>query len=222
MKKFYSFNDTKIKFKKDTVEKTYILRAINQKEKELVSKLIEEYFETLKSTRISLPKLIKYKDLNFIYEFCGESLIDSLKEDNISSDFMDNVIEQIGEMLHKCKLKEVGMDPHIKNFTYKKDKVFYVDTFPPVTEEYIELLTKYNKENKENIKKHLDTWKPDRLMYHFLADIKKTNDLNKKFFNKCKSFFIKKKYIKNFDMKEVDKIIEIEEKNLNKKGFTLS
>lgn len=222
MKNFYSCNDTKIRFKKDTVEKTYILKAIDHKEKELVSKLIKEYFEILKSTEINLPKLIKYKDLNFTYEFCGESLIDTLKKNNVSESYMENVIKQIGEMLSKCSSKKVGMDPHIKNFTIKKNKVFYVDTFPPVTKKYIALLVSYNIENKNNIKNHLDTWKPDRLMYHFLADIKKTEGLNKKFYYKCKKYFLENSYIKDFNFNEVKKIINIEEKNFNKKGFTLS
>ena len=222
MKNFYSCNDTKIKFKQNTVEKTYILKAIDHKEKDLVSKLIKEYFEILKSTEINLPKLIKYKDLNFTYEFCGESLIDALKKNNVSDSYMDNVIKQIGEMLSKCSSKKVGMDPHIKNFTIKKNKVFYVDTFPPVTKKYIALLVSYNIENKNNIKNHLDTWKPDRLMYHFLADIKKTEGLNKKFYYKCKKYFLENNYIKDFNFNEVKKIINIEEKNFNKKGFTLS
>lgn len=222
MKNFYSCNDTKIKFKQNTVEKTYILKAIDHKEKDLVSKLIKEYFEILKSTEINLPKLIKYKDLNFTYEFCGESLIDTLKNNNVSESYMENVIKQIGEMLSKCSSKKVGMDPHIKNFTIKKNKVFYVDTFPPVTKKYIALLVSYNIENKNNIKNHLDTWKPDRLMYHFLADIKKTEGLNKKFYYKCKKYFLENNYIKDFNFNEVKKIINIEEKNFNKKGFTLS
>ena len=222
MKNFYSCNDTKIKFKQNTVEKTYILKAIDHKEKDLVSKLIKEYFEILKSTEINLPKLIKYKDLNFTYEFCGESLIDTLKKNNVSESYMENVIKQIGEMLSKCSSKKVGMDPHIKNFTIKKNKVFYVDTFPPVSEKYIALLVSYNIENKNNIKNHLDTWKPDRLMYHFLADIKKTEGLNKKFYYKCKKYFLENNYIKDFNFNEVKKIINIEEKNFNKKGFTLS
>jgi len=222
MKNFISFNDTKIEFKKDLVEKTYILKAISYEEANLVSRLIYEYFKSLELTGIKLPKLIKYEGLNFTYEFCGESLIDTLKKKNITSKYMDDVIEQISEMLNKCSIKNVGMDPHIKNFTILNGEVFYVDTFPPVTSEYLNLLTNYNKDHKKNIKNHLGTWKAKRLMYHFLADIKKTKGLNKSFYQKCKKALIKKRYIRNFDVKKVNEIIEIEEGNLFREGFTLS
>ena len=222
MKKYFTINDTQIIFKKEFVKKTYILKTIPKKEIEKVSKLIYSYYLELNKAGVTMPKLISSKGLTFKYEFCGESLIEILKGKQLSRSFMENVVKQIEIILKNCKKNNLGLDPHIKNFTLFKEKVFYVDTFPPVSRKYIDLLTKYNPNLNKEIRSHLRTWKPEKLRYHFLADVKKTKELNKDFYKVAKENFIKNRSIRNFKLQKVNEIIAIEESNIALKGFTLS
>ena len=222
MKKYFTINDTQIIFKKEFVKKTYILKTIPKKEIEKVSKLIYSYYLELNKAGVTMPKLISSKGLTFKYEFCGESLIEILKGKQLSRSFMENVVRQIEIILKNCKKNNLGLDPHIKNFTLSKEKVFYVDTFPPVSRKYIDLLTKYNPNLNKEIRSHLRTWKPEKLRYHFLADVKKTKELNKDFYKVAKENFIKNRSIRNFDLQKVNEIINIEESNIALKDFTLS
>lgn len=222
MKKYFTINDTKIIFKKEFVKKTYILKTIPKKEIEKVSKLIYSYYLELNKAGVSMPKLISRKGLTFKYEFCGESLIEILKSKQLSRSFMENVVRQIEIILKNCKKNNLGLDPHIKNFTLSKEKVFYVDTFPPVSKKYIDLLTKYNPNLDKEIRSHLRTWNPEKLRYHFLADVKKTKELNQDFYKVAKENFIKNGSIRNFNLQKVNEIINIEESNIALKDFTLS
>ena len=222
MKKYFTINDTKIIFKKEFVKKTYILKTIQKKETEKVSKLIYSYYLELNKAGVSMPKLISRKGLTFKYEFCGESLIEILKGKQLSRSFMENVVRQVEIILKNCKKNNLGLDPHIKNFTLSKEKVFYVDTFPPVSKKYIDLLTKYNPNLDKEIRSHLRTWNPEKLRYHFLADVKKTKELNQDFYKVAKENFIKNGSIRNFNLQKVNEIINIEESNIALKDFTLS
>ena len=222
MKKYFTINDTKIIFKKEFVKKTYILKTIPKKEIEKVSKLIYSYYLELNKAGVSMPKLISSKGLTFKYEFCGESLIEILKGKQLSRSFMENVVRQIEIILKNCKKNNLGLDPHIKNFTLSKEKVYYVDTFPPVSKKYIDLLTKCNPNLDKEIRSHLRTWNPEKLRYHFLADVRKTKELNKDFYKVAKENFIKNRSIRNFNLQKVNEIINIEESNIALKDFTLS
>ena len=222
MSKYITFNDTSIKFKKNVIIKRFILKKIPYTYSDLVSSLIYKYHSKLKLIGVNLPNLIKYKDLEFKFEYCGESLIDVLKEKDLTIKNIDNIIDQITIILRKCVDRKVSLDPHIKNFTLKNGVVYYVDTFPPVFNEYLNILIQYNPENKKNIIKHIKTWSPNRIMYHFLADLKKTKNLNKKIYLRSKKKFIQKGYIKRFSIDKVNEIIRIEGDNLKCKSFTLS
>ncbi len=222
MNKYITFNDTSIKVKKNIVIKKFLLKKIDYSETKKVSQLIYNYYKELENTGISLPKLISYKDLTFKFTYCGDSLIQILKKTNLDDKFLDDVIVQISKILQKCSSCKVSMDPHIKNFTIKNGIIYYVDTFPPVSKEYIQILTNYNKINKKHIVAHLNTWKPDKLRYHFLADIKKTSNLNPNLYEKSKKYFIDKGFIRNFSNKKVNSIIKIENNNLFRESFTLS
>ena len=222
MKNNFSINDTSIEFKKDCVKKTYILKKIPNKETKKVSKLILKYYFDLKKSKISIPKLLSSNGLTFNFENCGSSLMDILKKDNITFTHMENLLNQIEVILKKCRKNNIGLDPHIKNFICLDNKVFYVDTFPPVSKEYISLLTKYNFEYSREIRLHLKNYNPDKLAYHFLADLKKTKELNTNFYKIAKKSFIQKRFIRKFDLRKVNEIIKIEESNVKKKGFSLS
>ena len=222
MRKYFTINDTKIIFEKEFVKKTYILKTIPKKEVEKVSKFIYSYYKALNRAGVSMPKLISRQGLTFKYEFCGESLIEILKGKKLSKSFMENIVNQIEIILKNCKKNNLGLDPHIKNFTLSKEKVFYVDTFPPVSKQYIDLLTNYNLHISQEIRSHLKTWTPEKLRYHFLADVKKTKDLNKDFYKVAKESFVKSGSIRNFKLQKVNEIIKIEESNISLEGFTLS
>ena len=202
--------------------KFLVTKTIPKKEVEKVSKFIYSYYKALNRAGVSMPKLISRQGLTFKYEFCGESLIEILKGKKLSKSFMENIVNQIEIILKNCKKNNLGLDPHIKNFTLSKEKVFYVDTFPPVSKQYIDLLTKYNLHISQEIRSHLKTWTPEKLRYHFLADVKKTKDLNKDFYKVAKESFVKSGSIRNFKLQKVNEIIKIEESNISLEGFTLS
>ena len=222
MIKYSTFNDTSIKLSGKKIKKIFILKTIPKKYEDKVSNLIVQYYNQLKRADISIPKLYKKNKLNFTFEFCGESLLNKLKNKKIEDSFIDDVLEQITIILRKCVKHKIALDPHIKNFTINDGIIYYVDTFPPVLDGYIDLLTQYNYPNKTFILRHLNTFKYNRIMYHFLADIKKTKTLNSKIYIKSKSLFIKKRFIRNFSLKKLNKIIEIEHNNSKRKQFTLS
>ena len=222
MKNYITFNDTLITLKGEIISKRFILKKIDYSESKKVSKLIYDYYKELKGTGISLPKLFFHNNLDFSFEYCGDSLIEILKKNDLTESFLDDVIEQISLMLTQCAVNKVSMDPHIKNFTILNGKIYYVDTFPPVSKEYVKLLSKYNKKNKKHIIDHLNTWKPEQLRYHFLADIKKTKGLNSKLFKKSKDYFIKFRHIRKFDEERMNRIIKTEDTNTHRKDFTLS
>ena len=202
--------------------KFLVTKTIPKKEVEKVSKFIYSYYKALNRAGVSMPKLISRQGLTFKYEFCGESLIEILKGKKLSKSFMENIVNQIEIILKNCKKNNLGLDPHIKNFTLSKEKVFYVDTFPPVSKQYIDLLTNYNLHISQEIRSHLKTWTPEKLRYHFLADVKKTKDLNKDFYKVAKESFVKSGSIRNFKLQKVNEIIKIEESNISLEGFTLS
>ncbi len=222
MNKYSTFNDTSIKLCGGKIKKKFILKKIPKKYKNKVSSLIVEYYNQLKSAGISIPKLYKNDKLNFTFEYCGESLLNKLNKKNIEDNFIDDVLNQIIKILRKCVKHKIALDPHIKNFTINKGIIYYVDTFPPVLDDYINLLTKYNYPNKTLILRHLNTFKYNKIMYHFLADIKKTKTLNRKIYIKAKSLFIKKSFIRNFSLKKINEIIKIEHNSSKRKQFTLS
>ena len=222
MNKYITFNDTSIKFQGNKLVKIFILKTIPRKYKNIVSYYINRYHKTLNKIGVPVPRLYHRQNLKFTFEYCGDSLIEILKKKSLSDEYIYNVLDQIIRILLKCSSNKVDLDPHIKNFTIKDSTVYYVDTFPPMVKDYVELLVKYNSENKKNIQKHLSTWKYNRLMYHFLADIKKTKSLNKKIYYVSKKLILKKRLIRNFSSKKINDIIKIEGSNLKRDGFTLS
>ena len=222
MKKYITFNDTSIKFQGNKLIKIFILKTIPGKYKNTVSNYIYQYHKKLNNIGVPVPKLYHRQNLKFTFEYCGDSLIEILKNKSLNDEYIYNVLDQIIIILLKCSSNKVDLDPHIKNFTIKDNTVYYVDTFPPMVKDYIKLLVKYNSENKINVRKHLSTWKYNRLMYHFLADIKKTKSLNKKIYYEGKKLILKKRLIRNFSDKKINDIIKIEGSNLKRIGFTLS
>ena len=223
MKNYISYNKTDIKLNKNIIYKKYKIRTIPKKNVSLVNKNILNYYKLLKKNLIPVPKLISHnKNLEYSFEYCGESLSELLKKKYISKKRMNLILEEISKILDKCEKMTIDLDPHFKNFTLKNNRVFYVDLFPPMTNEYRRLLIQINPNIKNLISKHLDTYKYNLIKHHFLADLKKTKNINKDFYFYSKKFFIVKGILNKINYKLINKIIKIENKNLNSKDFTLS
>ena len=103
-----------------------------------LKKLTDEYLFSLKDAQIPIPNVTKsyIKNEFIIYEseYCGKNIIeldfDVLKFDN----FKNYIIE----MLKVVKIaidNNLYFDPHPKNFVFNdKNKILYVDFFPPYTD----------------------------------------------------------------------------------------
>ena len=139
MNKYITFNDTSIKFQGNKLIKKFKLKTIPEKYKNIVSYYIYQYHKKLNKIGVPVPALYHRKNLKFTFENCGDSLIEILKNKSLKDEFINDVLDQIVNILLKCSSNKVDLDPHIKNFTIKDDAVYYVDTFPPMIKDYVEL-----------------------------------------------------------------------------------
>ena len=135
---------------------------------------------------------------------------------------MNHLLNEISNILNICENTKIGIDPHFKNFTILKNKIYFVDFYPPVTRSFTSLLIKYNPKIKKQISLHLECYAYDKIKHHFLADLKKSKNINKKFYSFAKNFFIKKKILNKINYNLINNIIKIENNNLNNKDFTLT
>ena len=224
MKKYISYNKTAVKLNnKNIIFKKYVIKTIPKQKYSLINKSILLYHNTLFKNCKGIPKLISNKkNLEFNFEYCGKSLSEILKKPKLKKKRMKEILYGVVEILNICEKKKIGIDPHFKNFTVKGKKIFFVDIYPPIRKEFISLLVKYNKNVKSDIIKHLDTYNHKKIKQHFLADLKKTKYINKKFYKFAKEYFIVNNVVKKINHKLINQIIKIEEKNLNNKSFTLS
>jgi hypothetical protein len=223
MKNYISFNRTDVKLHNKIIYKKYKINTIPIKYIKCVNKNILSYHEHLKKNLVRIPKLIFHnKKLEFHFEYCGESLSEIVKKKNIPKNKINIILKGVSEILNKCERKKIDLDPHFKNFTIKNNQIFYVDLFPPMTNDYKKLLLNNNKNIKTYISEHFNMYSYKLIKHHFLADLKKTKNINQFFYFYSKKYFIDNKIIKKIDFKLIDKIILIEEKNLNNNNFTLS
>jgi len=224
MKNFISYNKTLVKLKnKNQIFKKYIINSIPKKYYQIINKNICLYHKELYDCSNGIPKLLFNKDnLEFYFQFCGKSLYKVLQTKKMSKKKMKVILDGVITILNECEKNKIDIDPHFKNFTVKNNKIYFVDIFPPLTKAYISLLTKYNKNIKKKIISHIGTWNHRIIKQHFIADLKKSKFINRKFYYYTKEYFLKKKIIKKINYKLINKIIKIEEKNLKNKMFTLS
>lgn len=222
MENFVSYNNTSVKLDNNQIFKKYVIKSIPKIYYKIINKNITLYHKKLFSLCNGIPRLISNKKkLEFSFEYCGESLNKVLRK-KISLNKMEIILNGVILILNDCEKKKIDIDPHFKNFTIMNDKIYYVDMFPPLTKQYINLLIKYNKNIKYKIKSHLKTWSYKILKQHFIADLKKSKFINRKFYFYTKKYFLKKKTIPCVNYKLINKIIYVEEKNLKDKKFTLS
>ena len=222
MNNFISYNNNLVKLYNNQIFKKYIIKSIPKTYYKIINKNIVLYHKKLLNCCNGIPKLIYNKnDLEFSFQYCGKSL-DRVLRKKISLYKMKIILDGVILILNNCEKKKINIDPHFKNFTIMNDKIYYVDMFPPPTRQYINLLIKYNKSIQYKIKKHLKTYSYKIIKQHFIADLKKSKFINRKFYFYTKKYFLKKKTIPYINYKLINKIIYIEEKNLKDKKFTLS
>lgn len=224
MKYFVSYNKTNVKLNnKKQVLKKYTINTLPKKYHKFINKQINIYHKSLYKGCNAIPKMISNKkDLEFCFQYCGESLYEIIQNKSLTIKKMHLIFDGVINILNQCEKNKLDIDPHFKNFTMKKDKVYFVDIFPPLTKNYIRLLTNYNLNIKSDITNHISTWKFNIIKHHFLADLKKSKFINRKFYILAKKYFLSQNVLKKIDYSLINKIIRIEEKNLKSKKFTLS
>lgn len=223
MNNYISFNRTKVKKKKKIIEKEFVLKTIPYNKASIINKNIRDYHATLLKNCNNIPKLISHnKKLKFKFEYCGISLHKILQEKNMSKKKMNHILNEISNILNIFENVKIGIDPHFKNFTILKNKIYFVDFYPPVTSSFTALLIKYNPKIRKQISLHLQCYSYDKIKHHFLADLKKSKNINKEFYSFAKNFFIKKKVLNKINYKLINDIIKIENTNLNNQNFTLT
>tara|TARA_B100000927_G_C16428326_1_gene454446 strand:+ start:635 stop:1306 length:672 start_codon:yes stop_codon:yes gene_type:complete len=221
---YISYNKTYVKRNnKKYILKKYIIKTIPKHNYKIVNDCILAYHKVLFKNCTGIPKLISNKkELEFKFEYCGKSCAQILQKKNINFNEMNMILDGISKILNICEEKKIDLDPHFKNFTIKNNKVYFVDLYPPMNNKFINILLNYNKNIKKNIKMHLTNYDYKKIKHHFLADLKKSKYINRKFYFYAKKYFLQKRIIKNINYKLINKIIKIEESNLKNKSFTLS
>lgn len=223
MAKFISYNKTIVKLnKKRQIKKIYKINTIPVKYYKYINNEINKYYTKLSKCK-NIPRLIKNKkNLEFYFEYCGNSLFDILQAKKLTKVKMEKILYGVTQILNFCEKNKINIDPHFKNFTILNNNVYFVDIFPPLTKKYIQLLTHFNKKIKNKIIKHLNTWNYQLIKQHFIADLKKSKFINRNFYLFAKKYFVKNKLIKKISYKKINRIIAIEESNLKNNKFTLS
>ena len=171
MENKFSAIKTNITYINGKVIKEYRLRTISPQYKDVISKFIFEYYNSIVLRGIPVPKLLEYNKLKFVSIYHGKNIVE-LAENNIEEYYNSNktFFNDIIRIVKIAKDYNLYFDPHIKNFTVYENKVWYVDIFPPYSEKYLEILLKSNPGQKEKIVENINIFSPKMLPYHFLAD----------------------------------------------------
>lgn len=221
---YISYNKTSVKLNnRKHIFKKYKIKTIPKNKHKLINDCILSYHKNLYKNCFGIPKLIaNNKNLEFKFEYCGKSCSEILQKKEINVNEMKFILNGVVKILNCCVKKKIDIDPHFKNFTIKNKKVFFVDLYPPMNKKFKNILINSNKKIKNEISNHLKTYGYKYIKHHFLADLKKSKYINRKFYFYSKKFFLENKVISKINYKLIDSIINIEEKNLKNKKFTLS
>jgi hypothetical protein len=97
--------------------------------------------------------------------------------DMVGEDPLGFVTKEVGlldQMIEICRLAieaNLSFDPHFRNFTVREGKVFYVDIFPPLIDDYFKLFSLLgNPELNRREWEHYALFHPKAVAQHFLAD----------------------------------------------------
>ena len=211
----YSMCGTKVQKKDDVFLKTYKLNTISKKNRSKVSDIIVEYYNSLVLAKIPVSKLIAYdKNLNFQFSYCGDNLEDLLKTNPLNF-FKENklLFNNIIDICAKVYDNKLFFDPHIRNFTVQNGELFYIDTFPPYGNKYLDLLISFNPELENRIIDHFNLYAFNMVPHHFLSDFKKTFPKESKLLSLLVDMMCEKGLIVNLNHSIMNEIIKQE--NIN-------
>ena len=140
-----------------------------------LKKLMDDYLFSLKILDIPIPRVIDsyIEDDNLIYECenCGKNIIElGLNITNYLE--FENYIAKMIYLLGQVKCSDIYFDPHPKNFVFnEKNEIYYVDFFPPYSDDLLRKRLKIAKEDElEIITENYRNFTKDFLMQHFCGD----------------------------------------------------
>lgn len=218
-------NDYKI------LDKKFTFNVIGMKNNKITKKvflMVKKYYSQILKSNINIPKVdnifLKSNKIICSMRYEGQNLIEkgfNYKNIHIFSKYLDIIFD----IIKIAKRKKIKIDPHIKNFVINsKNQVFYVDIFPPYSEDYEKIRELFYQSvgEKKICKQNFKFFNSSSLPYHFVSDIIK---IDSRFFNKLDFFYKKLKKIhainsrKIFFKKKVIKIMEIEKLRIKKKYY---
>ena len=85
-------------------------------------------------------------------------------------------LNQMFEIIRQAQHQKISLDPHIKNFVFDGEKVWYVDFSPPWGKEYYQLrFSVASGEEKKILRSFFSCFEPKQLGYHAASDLLKTD-----------------------------------------------
>ena len=120
-----------------------------------------------------MPELYAYDEtLACEFSYCGTGVMDMVGEDPLG--FVTKEVGLLDQMIEICRLAieaNLSFDPHFRNFTVREGRVFYVDIFPPLIDDYFNLFSQLGRpELNRREWEHYALFHPKAVAQHFLAD----------------------------------------------------
>ena len=141
----------------------------------LINDFLLEYINDIKSTSINFPKIQKYEILSdTIIYYCtykGNNLLQKFSYDDIIVGKVDVYLNEVFDIINISQSNNILIDPHLKNFTLSKNKIYYVDFCPPLINKYINHRIDIESEYVNIIRDNFNYFKPENLFYHFCGDL---------------------------------------------------
>jgi len=145
-----------------------------------IQRMILRYISSIKKAGIPVPEVKEYSikegKLFFVFEYKGINIIQMIGNKKPDEFFEKHAVifSEIINIIKKAQEADLFLDPHIKNFVIDKEKIYYVDFFPPYSPKYNKLVIEKSGEDKQEIvKENLSYFNPKELGCHFAADLLK-------------------------------------------------
>ena len=194
-----------------------------------LKKLVDNYILQLKNSKIPIQNIVQsyIEDEFLVYEtrHCGKNIIELGFDISRINDFKEHIIMML-HIIKKAIKNNIYFDPHPKNFVFnKKGEIFYVDFYPPYTDNLKEMIISIaNIDHVEIIKKNYFFFKKNFLLEHFCGDFlnidKNSEVIFDKIYQLVKELGILTSSQKNF-IKKAKYIRSIEDLRLEKNIFLL-
>ena len=107
--KYISYNKTSVKLNNNKyILKKYIIKTIPKKYYKLINDCIVNYHNVLFKNCVGIPKLISNKkNLEFKFQYCGESLSKILKKKKIKKEEIKTILKGVAQILDLCEKKYI-------------------------------------------------------------------------------------------------------------------